>query len=168
MENQFLFKLAVVGFGQFDELVFGVVFELLDEGLVLAAFDVGDVAVKVVGVVSVAPEWQAVVEQFVEVAVLGQSVSGGVGVQSLGVDAGQVILFVVKIGGGASALVVDLGEAVGVVVIIMALLDDPFLGFDSLVDALDVAEPVFAVKSVLDAVLALRLRAGLGLWKLRV
>jgi hypothetical protein len=62
--------------------------------------------------VSVAPERQAVVEQFVEVAVLWQSVSGGVGVQGLGVDAGQVILFVVKIGGGASALVVDLGEAV--------------------------------------------------------
>jgi hypothetical protein len=30
----------------------------------------------------------------------------------------------------------------------MALLDGPFLGFDSLVDALDVAESVFAVKAV--------------------
>jgi hypothetical protein len=36
--------------------VFGVVFELLDEGLVLAAFDFGDVVVRVVGVVAVAPE----------------------------------------------------------------------------------------------------------------
>jgi hypothetical protein len=34
------------------------------------------------------------------------------------------------------------------------------VGFDALVDALDVAEPVFAVKFVLDAVLAL----GLGPW----
>jgi hypothetical protein len=49
--------------------VFGVVFELLDEGLVLAAFDLGDVAVRVIGVVAVAPE--------------GQTVTGGVGVERL-------------------------------------------------------------------------------------
>jgi hypothetical protein len=89
--------------------------------------------------------------------VFGQAVTGGVGAQGLGVDAGEVILFVIKIGGGASVLVVDLGEAISIIIKIMALLDDPFLGFDALVDALDVAEPVFAVKSVLDAVLTLGL-----------
>ncbi|MEJ2066084.1 MAG: hypothetical protein P8X74_22865 [Reinekea sp.] len=87
----------------------------------------------------------------------GQAVTGGVGAQGLGVDAGEVILFVIKIGGGASVFVVDLGKAISIIVKIMALLDDPFLGFD----ALDVAEPGFVVKSVLDAVLALGLG---GIW----